>query len=104
MYYVLDKEIMLCNLENYMDCCTDSDLLCEPSFDIIDVIEKGDLVNDMFVESNNGVVLETLELDYEYSTLGHMRYVEIYKDRIDTVVTHEQLAAGAYEVIPCEKD
>ena len=94
----LDRRIMIDHLEDYMDCCTAKDIIGEPSFEIIDVIEQGDLVNDIFVESNNGVVLETLEIDYEWSTLGHARYVEISKDKIETVITKEQLAAMAYTI------
>ena len=74
------------------------DIIGEPSFEIIDVIEQGDLVNDIFVESNNGVMLRTLEIDYESSTLGCVRHVEIFDTQIKTVVTHEQLEAMAYRI------
>ena len=77
---------------------SEEDIIGEPSFKIIDVIEEGDLVNDMFVESNEGNKLCTLEEDYERSTLGYVRYVEIFNGQIETVVTHEQLAAMSYEV------
>jgi hypothetical protein len=36
------------------------------SKNIIDLIEKNDLVNDSFVEKNNGKYLETLDIDYEW--------------------------------------
>lgn len=103
--YIFDKQIWdsRCTDGYYDDCelaeeYLDNYIVGEPSFEIIDVIEQGDLVNDMFVVSNNGYTLSTLEIDYESSTLGCTRYVELEYKQIETVVTHEQLERERYEV------
>jgi len=73
-------------------------IIGEPSFNIMDVIESNDLVNEIWVEENNGRYLETLEHDCEMSSLGHIEYVKIWPRDIYTVLTHEQYDAMKYTI------
>jgi hypothetical protein len=74
------------------------DYITKHSKNIIDLIEENDLVNDVFVEKNNGKYLETLDIDYECSSIGHIEYIRIYDNEIYSVVTHEQLKQIEYKV------
>lgn len=87
MYYEIDKDIMLCNLENYMNCCTESDLLCEPSFDIMDVIKEGDYINGHKISciTEERLYTEDDQLSYE-------------KQSIKAVVTKEQFESMMYKI------
>lgn len=94
-YLQLDKSIMLCNLENYMDCCTNSDIIGEPSFDIIDVIEKGDLVNRQIVIKTGYNAFDNWCVSIEEYD-GYVDY--IYPHEIETILTKEQYESMCYEV------
>lgn len=70
----------------------------EPSFNILDLIEPCDIVNGVWVEKNTGEYLETLEVDYEASDLGSMRFIRIYPKDIYEILTHEQYTANVYSI------
>lgn len=68
------------------------------SFEVIDLIKYGDRVNGIFIEGNKGKYLETLEEDYENSSLGHIEYIKIWPHEINTIVTKEQFKSMEYKV------
>ena len=45
MYYVVDKDIMVCNVEGWENCLSGSNEIIKSSPSIIDLIEVGDYVN-----------------------------------------------------------
>lgn len=68
------------------------------SFNILDLIEPCDIVNGMWIEKNTGEYLETLEVDYEASSLGSMRFIRIYPKDIYEILTHEQYTGNVYTI------
>lgn len=68
------------------------------SFKPIDLVKKGDYVNGIYIESNKGEYLETLEHDYENSDLGHIEYLKIYPYEIKSIVTSEKFASVEFNV------
>ena len=72
------------------------DIIGEPSFEAIDLIEQGDIVNGHYIEENNGYVLKTLDIDEVNSSFGRIYYVEISQSEIREILTHEQYESGIY--------
>lgn len=70
----------------------------DPSFNILDLIEPCDIVNGIWIEKNTGEYLETLEVDYEASSLGSMRFIRIYPKDIYETLTHEQYTSNVYAI------
>lgn len=88
--FYLDRNIMSCNPENWEDFCTVHDIVGEPSFEIIDVIEQGDYVN--------GEKVEEVILDNKMSRIKTTECSTYFEEDIRSIVTKEQVAAMSYEV------
>ena len=84
--------------EDTLGCILDEDIIGEPSYNIIDLIEVGDYVNGIYIEENNGKYLKTLEDDMENSRLGHIECIKIYPNDIKSIVTKEQFSKMEYKV------
>jgi len=81
----LDKDIMICNMDCYRNCCTINQVI-KSSPNIIDLIEVGDYVNGCPVlhKENNELVCGLL-----------LRYNE---KNIENIVTKEQFESMQYKV------
>lgn len=77
---------------------SEKDIIGEPSFNVIDVIDERDLVNGIWIEKNNGRYLETLEIDPEQSSFGYAKFLELWPNDIYDVITHEQYDAMKYTI------
>ena len=73
-------------------------IIYKHSKELIDLIEVGDYVNGIYIEGNKGRYLETLEEDYENSSLGHIEYLRIYPNEIKSIVTREMFLNAEYRV------
>ena len=72
--------------------------IIKSSPNIIDLIEPGDYVNGFYIEKNNGRYLETSEISYTNSYLGHTENIRIYDFEIKTIVTKEQFEGVEYKI------
>ena len=95
----LDKDIMICNMDCYRNCCTINQVI-KSSPNIIDLIEVGDFITykkgNMYIDipyrvygTYNEILEETeLRIDDEY-----LKDIEIL-----SIVTHEQFEAIEYKI------
>ena len=84
--FYMDREIMDCNEENWKSFCTIHDVIGEPSFNIIDLIEVGDYVNGYEVTSKD-----------QFLGFGnHDWYIADYE--IKSIVTKEQFESMKYSL------
>ena len=81
----LDKDIMICNMDCYRNCCSINQVI-KSSSNIIDLIEAGDYVNGhLVIKRHNDLMLEdTFDL--------------IQDEDIKSIVTKEQFEAMQYKV------
>lgn len=95
----LDRNIMSCNPENWEDFCTVHDIVGEPSFEIIDVIEQGDLVEIKSKYCEDDVYRVNCKCD-DVIGLDCFQDGTMYVDNTDIkrVLTKEQYKAMCYEV------
>ena len=84
--YKLDRSCINCE-----ECITESDVIGEPSYNIIDLIEKGDYVNGYKVLN---VCSSFVDIDCEKPS--NESY--IFDDDIVSIVTKEQFEAMKYEI------
>lgn len=94
----LDANINTDNIEGYENYCTVHDVVGDPSFDIIDLIEPGDYVNghrvcEICKDKYYGrcVKLEIVGIYVEY-------HEEINPSDVKSIVTKEQFAEMEYKV------
>lgn len=90
----LDANINTDNIEGYENYCTVHDVVGDPSFDIIDLIEEGDYVNGRKVYQNGYNYCDELVL--KMSTSNYEDF--IYPNEIKTIITKEQMADMEYKV------
>lgn len=101
--FYLDRDIMACNDENWKDCCTVHDIIGEPSFNIMDLIEKGDLV-ELTSEYCKDEIYRVIRTDAECIALDCFGdgFMCVGKNKdIKRILTKEQFTSGAYEVKTC---
>lgn len=70
---------------------------CKPSFNIIDILEKGDYVNGfevLRIDKECNLYPKTLKCQYP----NNIDYFDIFDEDIKSVVTHEQMEQMAYKV------
>ena len=94
----LDANINTDNMEGYENYCTVHDIIGNPSFDIIDLIEEGDYVNGHLVTkiSTNGFVwLEGYSVDGTWKCID---FINEWGDGIKSIVTKEQFESMSYKV------
>ena len=96
--YKLDRKYI--NYEEYM---TESDVIGEPSHNIIDLIEENDYINGLRVEKNKYRELYTSYVYYG-GDIGkqcevYTTWLKDYKiEDIETIVTHEQIEQMEYRL------
>ena len=94
MYYVVDKDIMTCNVEGWENCLSGSNEIIKSSPNIIDLIEVGDYVNGHKVIYTAG---EKHKLVYvEYVNMSELLEVKSYQ--IKSIVTKEQFESMEYKI------
>lgn len=95
--YELDKDIMYIHQENYLHTCTKSQIL-KHSFNIIDLIEEGDYVNEQKVlclKKNNDDCRDDIGTSYIEGIDIYLGYDE---SDIKTILTHEQYERNCYRL------
>ena len=99
VYYVVDKDIMTCNVEGWENCLSGSNEIVKSSPNIIDLIEVGDIVNDEKIIDigclTNGPEEGTKVIDY-YIAPNTVYYLK--NEDIKSIVTKEQFKNMEYEV------
>lgn len=109
----LDKDIMLCNMDCYRNCCTINQVI-KSSPNIIDLIEEGDLVKiEYFSNRYSKRVKRIFEVDYIYDKSicfenGYTRLNILngewsnqdkeLKPIIKSIVTKEQFESMEYKI------
>lgn len=104
--FELDSCIMIDNMDDYVNYCVRNDIIGEPSFKIIDVIQKEDLI-ELTSEYCKDEIYRVIGKDDECIALDLFGdgFMCIGKEKdIKRVLTKEQFEMMAYEVKPCEKD
>lgn len=86
----LDKDIMICNMDCYRNCCTINQVI-KSSPNIIDLIEVGDYVN------GKEVIGIQMKCDGNIKTLTTIGY-DITNEMIKSIVTKEQFENMQYIV------
>ena len=100
MYYVVDKDIMTCNVEGWENCISGSNEIIKSSPNLIDLIEVGDYVNGHLVKHIayfEGVEEPIKKLIFadEY----HLIPTEVCEqNEIKSIVTKEQFESMEYKV------
>lgn len=95
---VIDKDIAHDHTDDYKNVITPEEIL-KHSFNIIDLIEKGDFINRLEIEK----IIEPTQYTNYKKTLYCSESEGLYKgvffnNDIKSVVTHEQMEAMEYEV------
>ena len=88
----LDKDIMICNMDCYRNCCTINQGI-KSSPNIIDLIEVGDYVN--LNQINGGIVIN--KNDNEINTWNILPNT-LKNEDIKSVITREQLLDMEYRI------
>ena len=88
----LDKDIMMCNMDCYRNCCTISQVI-KSSPNIIDLIEVGDYVNKSRVVAIDDDGFIEIEIGYDLEQ-GEL----LSQEDIKSIVTHEQFSQTEYRI------
>ena len=91
VYYVVDKDIMICNVEGWENCLSGSNEIVKSSPNIIDLIEVEDYVNGSYVEG-------FIEKNKFQNKLIITEAGMIDNNDIKSIVTKEQFKNMEYEV------
>ena len=91
MYYVVDKDIMTCNVEGWQNCLSGSNEIIKSSPRIIDLIQVGDYVNGLKVQEVNNEIKG-------FGTIVFDKDTSIMEDYIYSIVTNEQFNSMEYKI------
>jgi hypothetical protein len=67
----------------------------EPSFNIIDLVEEGDLVNGIIVDEIN---TKFIDKGKEFTMIFRGTEIAMFEEDIKTILTHEQIATHSYKL------
>ena len=95
MYYVVDKDIMICNVEGWENCLSGSNEIIKSSPNIIDLIEVGDYVNGHKVVDIAKAPKRAVYIEDVKQKSGLIPYT---RDNIKSILTKEQFESMEYKV------
>lgn len=102
--YYIDKNYTN-DFRQEINCISDSCIIGEPSFNIIDLIEVGDYVNGYKIEKvynslneHNGICNSLDTYLWEVNDLDEFKEIVIFENDIKSVITHEQMKQMSYKI------
>ena len=99
MYYVVDKDIIICNVEGWENCVSGSNEIIKSSPNIIDLIEIGDYVNGMKIIDTSSQYYKLVTNLIDNNAKEGLKNVFINNEKdIKSIVTKEMFANAEYRV------